>query len=160
MYTSMKQSNSGENRNYTETVSARVSSPTKEHIDRYREQNDLGKSQALRQIIRDGLDPGTSNLRRDIMDLIFAAASTIFAISMIYNFGYRAVIVTLAGGLLVASLVYTLKFGPYAIQVFVVNRKKAKNMGMESRSGIWSTPEPHQADSPVTGVSAQSEDGS
>lgn len=47
---------SGEEWNYTVPASTRLSTQTSERLDKYQEQEDIGKSEALRRLIRSGLD--------------------------------------------------------------------------------------------------------
>ena len=56
MLTDMSTENSGDSRNYTETVGTRLTPQTKRQFEDYREQNELGKTEAARRLIRDGLD--------------------------------------------------------------------------------------------------------
>lgn len=44
------------NWNYTVTASTRISDQTSEGLEQYQEQEDIGKSEALRRLIRTGLD--------------------------------------------------------------------------------------------------------
>jgi hypothetical protein len=46
----------GDSRNYTEAVSTRLSKQVKRRYDTYREDRELGNAQALRRLVRAGLD--------------------------------------------------------------------------------------------------------
>ena len=56
MLTNMSTEDSGDTRNYSETVGTRLTPHTKRQFDQYREDNELGKTEAARRLIRDGLD--------------------------------------------------------------------------------------------------------
>ena len=52
----MSTEDSDDTRNYSETVGTRLTPQTKRQFDQYREGNELGKTEAARRLIRDGLD--------------------------------------------------------------------------------------------------------
>jgi hypothetical protein len=52
-----------DSRNYTETIGTRLTPQTKRQFDEYREANELGKTEAARRLIRDGLDETDETLR-------------------------------------------------------------------------------------------------
>ena len=52
----MRTEDSDDTRNYSETVGTRLTPQTKRQFDQYREGNELGKTEAARRLIRDGLD--------------------------------------------------------------------------------------------------------
>ena len=52
----MSAEDSDDTRNYSETVGTRLTPQTKRQFDQYREGNELGKTEAARRLIRDGLD--------------------------------------------------------------------------------------------------------
>ena len=73
----MSTEDSGDTRNYSETVGTRLTPQTKRQFDNYREENELGKTEAARRLIRDGLD-GTNDTLDTVQWLsIFGAAGYI-----------------------------------------------------------------------------------
>jgi hypothetical protein len=52
----MSDQNSADSTNYSETVGTRLTPQTKRQFEGYREENELGKTEAARRLIRDGLD--------------------------------------------------------------------------------------------------------
>ena len=73
----MSTEDSGDTRNYSETVGTRLTPQTKRQFDQYRKDNELGKTEAARRLIRDGLD-GTNETLGTIQKLsIFGAAGYI-----------------------------------------------------------------------------------
>lgn len=56
MLTDMSTEDTADTRNYSETVGTRLTPQTKRQFDQYREENELGKTEAARRLIRDGLD--------------------------------------------------------------------------------------------------------
>lgn len=146
----MSPPNSDKDRNYTETVSTRLSSQTKENFDRYKEENDLTNAQALRRIVRDELDPDTSAARRDFTDIIVAFFTGVFGGSMALTYGFRTVMAAIAVGLLFATIAAALKYGRYDIRLTIINRKNTpgdKSVG----SGISFTSDPrHTEVAPTT----------
>ena len=52
----MSVQDSDDTRNYSETVGTRLTPQTKRQFEEYRETNELGKTEAARRLIRDGLD--------------------------------------------------------------------------------------------------------
>jgi Flp pilus assembly protein TadB len=157
MYTYMSPENSDEKRNYTETVSTRVSSRTKRRFDRYREANELAKSQALRELIRSGLKGEETSARRDLADVAISFFIGVFAVSMISTYSLRTVAVAVAGGLFVASIVTALKFGRYDIRITIINREKYPEDAVSTGSGISFASEPSRSTSPTVAAKESEE---
>lgn len=148
--TSMSAGNSGENQNYSEAVGTRLTPRMKRQFDQYKEANELGNSQALRELVSEGLEGGSRSARRDLADLIISFMIAVFGVSMILTYGLRTIVVAVLVGLLAASFVGLLKFGRYDIQVIVINRKKSGNGGISTGSGISFTTEPPRSEVPTT----------
>ena len=73
----MSAEDSDDARNYSETVGTRLTPQTKRQFDQYREGNELGKTEAARRLIRDGLD-GTNETLDTVQKLsIFGAVGYI-----------------------------------------------------------------------------------
>jgi len=90
----MSGQNSDETRNYTQAVSTRLTPQKKEQFDAFREENQLGSAQALRQIVDRGLE--ASHEGKEIVDIdatvkreTLALASFMAAISfaLVHFFG-------------------------------------------------------------------------
>lgn len=76
-----------DNENYTEAVGTRLTPQMKERFDVYKDENQLGNSQALRRIIETGLDAEqdgreivdtNATIRRDQLTLASFMAATMF----------------------------------------------------------------------------------
>ena len=85
----MSNGKTGETKNYSETVGTRLTPQTKRQFEDYRTTNELGKTEAARRLIREGLDDTDETL------------DTVQKLSIFAGIGYIAVYVV--GGIGVAG---------------------------------------------------------
>ena len=99
----MSNGKTGETKNYSETVGTRLTPQTKRQFEEYREANELGKTEAARRLIRDGLDDTDDTLDTIQKLSIFGAIGyiAVFAVAGIEAAG------TLAGAYIAVILLWS-----------------------------------------------------
>jgi hypothetical protein len=63
MYTNMSGQNSGDGTNYAEPVSTRLTPQLHDRFEEWREENELGRTEALRQLVEQGLSEDREPIR-------------------------------------------------------------------------------------------------
>lgn len=86
MLTYMSDGNSGDTKNYSETLGTRLTPQTMDRFTEYREANELGKTEAARRLIRAGLDANESNTTESIRSLAIWAGTMLIALNIELNF--------------------------------------------------------------------------
>lgn len=100
MLTNMSVQDSDDSRNYSETVGTRLTPQTKRQFDQYREDNELGKTEAARRLIRDSLDDTDPTL--DTVNKTALVAGTAYVAAYLLIGTEPAVVI---GGAYIAFLV-------------------------------------------------------
>ena len=100
MYTDVymvKSDESGQQLNYTEPASTRLSSQTYERFAQYTEQEDVGKAEGLRRLIRSGLDHELETDEEEPEQTDNSLGDALLAIGVVLSAGVTAGYVTGGG---------------------------------------------------------------
>lgn len=81
----MSAQDSGDKGSYTEAVGTRLTPQTMESFESYRDENELGNSEALRRLVRDALDDDTVAQRQPVAQLATAFGAVYVAIYLLGN---------------------------------------------------------------------------
>jgi len=101
----MSDQNSGDTRNYSETLGTRLTPQTMDRFQEYREKNELGKTEAARRLIRTALDDDIAEHRRPAAQITAAFGALYVAV---YFGGNQSALITIFGVYLLAMLAWSL----------------------------------------------------